>query len=200
MKKHVSLVATLLVTTAIWTAAGAKTVAQSTDGISPATEKFITGAVIGNRLEIDSSKLALDRSEDPTVREFAKMMVEDHEAAMENMKSVVPNDSAPALGADYDAKHQQKLDALRNTSEANFDAAYVKTQTEAHDEAVALFSGYAQSGDEKDLKQFAAATLPTLKAHQAEIKSFRKTADGYQAAASKTPVTKDAGHTHAVER
>ncbi len=188
MKKLATLTAVLVACTSLYTAQ-AKTASQAADGISPATEKFITNAKIGNRFEVDTSKIALDRTEDATVREFAKMMVEDHTHAMESMKGFVPTDAPPALGAAYDAKHAQKIEALRKTSDESFDAAYIKAQKEAHAEAVSLFSNYAKQGDEKDLKGFAAATLPTLKAHEAHINSFKKTGDEYTAAPMKTPVT-----------
>lgn len=185
--------------------AQAKTAEQAVDGnISARTEKFITNATIANKFEIDTSKLALDRSEDAEVRAFAQRMIEDHTKAGESMKAVLPTDANPTLGSMYDAKHEAKLDQLRNIREDQFDAAYVKVQTQAHDEAVTLFGDYAKNGDEKDLKDFAAATLPTLKAHQAHVKSFKKTAHGFENSYhnASTPIMHDMpGETpHAVPR
>lgn len=171
----------MLIAGAGFSAAIAKTAEQATDGITPMTEQFITKANIGNQFEIDSSKLALDRSEDATVRAFAKSMIEDHTNAKKNMRAVLPTDTPAGLGAQLDEAHEAKLEALRNTSEEGFDAAYVKIQQQAHDETVALFNQYAAKGDEADLKEFAAITLPTLKAHQAHIKSVKKSGDEYVA-------------------
>jgi putative membrane protein len=45
-------------------------------------------------------------------------------------------------------------------------------QTDAHKQAVALFSAYANSGDDPALKEFAKATLPTLKMHEKLVKNL----------------------------
>jgi putative membrane protein len=39
-------------------------------------------------------------------------------------------------------------------------------QMEAHQQAISLFEGYAQGGDNPQLKQWAAKTLPALKMHK----------------------------------
>jgi putative membrane protein len=47
-------------------------------------------------------------------------------------------------------------------------------QQKAHDEAVMLFSDYAQDGKDKSLKSFAKETLPTLKMHKQKISAIAK--------------------------
>lgn len=160
--------------------------------VSKNTQDFVTNATIGNRFEIETSKLALDRSEDDAVREFAKQMVEDHTHALETMKSVVPSDTPPHLGDNYDPKHEAELQKLRDADDAHFDDAYVAAQRKAHAEAVSLFSNYAKKGDAKDLKDFANATLPTLKMHQAHITGLKRMGNGqgYESTMeTKTPVS-----------
>ena len=48
---------------------------------------------------------------------------------------------------------------------ADFDALYVKIQTDAHIAAVGLYAGYAQNGQAGAIKDHATKTLPTLKMH-----------------------------------
>lgn len=171
---------------------------------SKATEDFLTKATIGNRFEIASSDMALARSEDKEVREFAKAMIEDHKKNLDMLGRVAPSDADPRNGDKLDAKHQAELDKLQKTDEANFDAAYIAAQKKAHNEAVTLYSSYAKHGDAKDLKDFAAASLPTLKIHQAHVNSFKKTKEGYEVSANtRTPVSKSMDKhpsPHAVER
>jgi putative membrane protein len=57
------------------------------------------------------------------------------------------------------------LEQLRSTPPGGFDAAYMTMQAQAHEEAIALFSGYASNGDDPALRNFAARTLPTLENH-----------------------------------
>jgi putative membrane protein len=45
-------------------------------------------------------------------------------------------------------------------------------QTQAHKEAVALFSAYANSGDDPAMKEFAKKTLPVLQMHERHVKDL----------------------------
>ena len=77
-------------------------------------------------------------------------------------------DAMLALGAE----HQKKLEDLKAKSGKDFDRSYDQMQVQAHEEAVALFEGYAASGDNPDLKSWAEMTLPHLKEHLAMAKKL----------------------------
>ncbi|MER9544787.1 DUF4142 domain-containing protein [Mesorhizobium sp. M0437] len=49
---------------------------------------------------------------------------------------------------------------------------YIDMQTQAHKEAVALFSAYANSGDDPAMKEFAKKTLPVLQMHERHVKDL----------------------------
>lgn len=55
----------------------------------------------------------------------------------------------------------------------DFSAKYIRMQADAHKQAVALFSAYANSGDDPALKEFAKAMLPTLKMHGKMVKALQ---------------------------
>jgi putative membrane protein len=64
-----------------------------------------------------------------------------------------------------DAEHQKKLKQLQSASGAQFEQQYRTLQIEGHEAAVKLFEGYAQSGDNNELKSWAEKTLPHLRTH-----------------------------------
>ena len=64
-----------------------------------------------------------------------------------------------------DAEHRQMLQRLQNARGAEFDRLYMQMQVQAHQQAVDMFTTYSQQGDNAQLKQFAAQTLPTLQQH-----------------------------------
>ena len=67
-----------------------------------------------------------------------------------------------ALDAEHEAL-KQKLSGLHG---AAFDREYSKAMAKGHDQAVALFEAASQAPQmPAELKEFAAATLPTLKEH-----------------------------------
>lgn len=136
-------------------------------------DQFVPMATISNMFEIQSSELALENGESDAVKEFAQQMVTDHTAASEQMMQVMQQAGlAVEMPQALDERHQQIIDQLSGASGAEFDAAYVDAQVQAHEEAVALFSGYAEGGDNAELQAFAETTLPTLQMHYEMIQQI----------------------------
>ncbi len=53
-------------------------------------KRWATCLAIGNHAEVALGKLAQEKSESSEVKEFAKMMVEDHQAFLDKLKNVSP--------------------------------------------------------------------------------------------------------------
>lgn len=129
-------------------------------------QDFVTKASTANMFEIQSSQLALERAEDPRVKGFAQEMIEDHVKAGESMKTALSQSKEGAKPADQlDDAHMKSLEQLKAASGAEFDTLYIAAQSQAHQDAVALFSEYASNGADPALKSFAETTLPTLQGH-----------------------------------
>jgi len=64
-----------------------------------------------------------------------------------------------------DARHADMLNQLASAPPRHFDRLYGRMQVAAHQEAVALFTAYAQSGEDPSLRAFAQSALPTLQHH-----------------------------------
>lgn len=124
---------------------------------------FVPMATSSNLFEIESSRLALQRSQNREVRRYAQQMIRDHNMTTRRMATVVRRAGLPAPQPAMIPKHQQMLATVEGA--ADFDAAYVNAQLMAHQEAVALFSSYASGGDVPQLREFAGATLPNLQMH-----------------------------------
>jgi putative membrane protein len=154
----------------------------ATQAASPTSQSFIEEASTANEFEIQSSKAALQLSQNAEVKKFAQEMIDDHTAAGNDMKAAITQAKAdiivrePAEG--LDATHQQILDDLKNAPSDQFDRKYIDAQVDAHNQAVSLFSDYSQNGDNKALKDFSAKTLPTLQKHKEHIDSLAS-ADSY---------------------
>ena len=131
---------------------------------------FVPMATSSNLFEIESSRLALQRSRNREVRRYAQQMIRDHNLASRRMATVVRRAGLPAPQPAMVPKHQQMLATVEGA--ADFDAAYVNAQLMAHQEAVALFSSYASGGDVPQLREFTNATLPTLQMHLEHVQSL----------------------------
>jgi len=135
--------------------------------------EFVKKASVAGEFEVATSKLALDKSQDKDVKRFAQMMIEDHTQANETLKQTIQAAALPVKPAvKLDEEHQKKFNELQALSSDAFDEKYLDIQEDAHEDAVKLFNNYAQYGDNKDLKQFAQDTLPTLRAHLKHVEGL----------------------------
>jgi putative membrane protein len=123
---------------------------------------FVNKAAASNLFEIQSSQLALQKSQNNRVREFAQRMVQDHTAAGDRLKAAA---QAQNVRDNLDQQHASALQQLQGASGADFDRRYVQHQLTGHEETVGLFDHFAQNGDHPQLKQFAQQTLPSLREH-----------------------------------
>jgi putative membrane protein len=173
-EEYVMFIRALLVSTALLVAAPVfaqdKADAPATATPVSVTDPAEFGAMasIANLFELESSTLAKERAIGEEVKAFADQMIADHTKAAQDMAPAAEAEGVtPAT--ELDDRHQQILDDLAGLEGEEFDAAYIQAQTQAHDEAVALFEGYSTNGADGPLKEFATATLPTLKQHQEHV-------------------------------
>jgi putative membrane protein len=132
---------------------------------APRTEEFVQKVAISDMFEIQSSQLAASKTTGPA-REFAQMMIQDHQKTSMELKQLLAQGKVKATPPTaLDEKHMQKLRALETMSSDRIAAQYQKDQVEAHTEAVNLFQAYAAGGEDPELKQWAARTLPALQHH-----------------------------------
>jgi putative membrane protein len=139
-------------------------IAADTAKAAPEPSVFVKKAAQDGMTEVEAGKVALSKSRDESVRNFAQRMVDDHGKANAELSSI-----AKAKGIDVpkelDAEHQAMVDALSAKSGAEFDREYSNHMNMDHSKAIALFEAGSKSAD-ADLAGFAKKTLPTLKQHK----------------------------------
>lgn len=133
-----------------------------TAGATP--ETFVKTAAQDGMAEVGLAKLALKKSSNNDVKQFAQKMEQDHEQADDQLASIAKSKGL-TLPKKLDTKHEALLKSLSAKSGAAFDGAYAEHMAKAHEQAVALFEGAAKSSD-VDLATFAKQTLPTLEEHK----------------------------------
>jgi putative membrane protein len=132
---------------------------------------FYKKAAEGGLAEVELGKLAQDKSPTQSVKEFGSMMIKDHSAANEKLKAIAEAKSiklptSPSVGQ---MATKTKLEVL---SGKTFDKSYIKGMVADHKEDIKEFQKEASTGQDADAKAYAAATLPTLKAHLKKIEAI----------------------------
>src|ERR1700722_5279376 len=134
---------------------------------------FVTLAAASDMFEVQSSKVALQRSTDPGVKKFAQMMTDAHTKTTATLKGLIADQGNLSPPTSLPSDLQTKLDALGSVSPADFDKTYLDDQVDGHQSALNVMQRYAKDGDQEPLKQFAAETAPTVQQHLNKAKALR---------------------------
>ena len=149
------------------TPAAEDTLATPTETATPAmtAQAFADAVAASDMYEIEAGRLAQDMGTSEEVRDFGAMMVEDHTTSSENLKAAAA-EAEPALtvAPKLMADQQAQLDELRQAGD-RFDAVYAQQQVAAHEKALALLQGYANSGGPEPLTGFASETATVVEGH-----------------------------------
>ncbi|QBM77955.1 DUF4142 domain-containing protein (plasmid) [Sphingomonas sp. AAP5] len=114
-----------------------------------------------SKYEVDSSRLALARSQDKALRVFAQQMVEHHSRQVPSRSGVGGSGAGGAL----DGPLSEMLNSLENVPSAEFNAAYKRGQIAAHEEALKVHGAYAARGSDSTARAKAEAAMPAIQKH-----------------------------------
>lgn len=130
-------------------------------------------AVVANQIDIDYARLAIEKSKNPDVREFASTMLTDHQAiikqavALVTKLGVVPEDNKVSQSLVEQAdKTVKELNAKKG---AAFDEAYIDNEVSYHKAVVGavkdLLIPQSQNAELKALLETALSILETHLEH-----------------------------------
>lgn len=153
---------------------GEKTGADAMLGVTPSTEDFVKEAAMSDMMEIQSSKLAVDKG-DAQAKSFAQHMITDHQKTTMELQALIKTGAVKATPPTaLDSAHQSKLDKLNKETGRDFTSTYDEMQVSAHKDAVSLFERYSKGGDNPQLKDWAGKTLPALQQHLQMAQALNK--------------------------
>jgi len=126
---------------------------------------YVMAAGRSDLYEINSSQIALQKSQSPAIRKYATMLIKHHQqttaatlaAAQKAGLSVTP----PAL----DPGATASINELQTASPADFDRIYLAQQVPAHQAALDLHQAYGASGDQAALRASAKKAVPIVRQH-----------------------------------
>jgi putative membrane protein len=148
-------------------------VGQVSAATTTTAQGFVTAAATSDMFEIAAAKIALDRSINPAVKKFAKRMIHDHSATTAAVKKILASGVAATPPTDLDERRRGLINDLNAAKPADFDKTYIDQQVAAHAEALTLFKGFIDHGDNTALKSFAADTAPKIQEHDDMAKEIQ---------------------------
>jgi putative membrane protein len=163
-----------LIGTAILAGASFTQAQTSTAAAASKDHAFLSAALMGGMAEVDLGRLASGQASNEKVKMFGQKMVTDHSKAGDELKTLAASKQVTAP-SDLDAKHKSEHERFAKMSAADFDRAYVADMVADHKKDVADFEKEAKSGQDPEVKAWAAKTLPTLQEHLRMIEDLQKT-------------------------
>jgi putative membrane protein len=136
---------------------------------------FFKNAAEGGMAEVELGQLAQQKGSNPAVKEFGAMMVKDHSAANDKLKTLAASkqQSLPDSPSMMQKASKTKLNMLSGES---FDKSYIKGMIDDHKTDIKEFQKEAAEGQDPQARAFASATLPTLQMHLDKIQAIASSA------------------------
>ena len=184
------------------TTSGAAGTAGRTAGVSSGDRDFVRDVATMNAAEIELARVATARAAGADVKQFAQMMVTDHNGAAEKLKLYASQRNIE-VPAQLDDKHRELSTKLSEKQGLEFDRAYADAMVDAHQDfvnllesridkdtltratadnkngpdasvkAVAVTAEKSDNPDTMALNEWAAATYPVAYAHLQAAKDLR---------------------------
>src|SRR5215217_2376823 len=136
----------------------------SRNTVAASDTAFANKAAVGGMAEVEFGKLALEKANNPKVKDFASMMVKDHGKANDELKAIASAKNI-MLPSTLDTEHAKIHEELNSRTGVEFDKAYVKAMVEGHKKTLALMEDGSKNCQDAELKGFAARTAPVVKHH-----------------------------------
>ncbi|MEG3153910.1 DUF4142 domain-containing protein [Sphingomonas sp. RB1R13] len=136
-------------------------------GLSPADYVEQAGSL--DLLMVKSSQLSFTRSGNPRIRNYARMMIDEH-VGLAAQLSFAGRRLGVLPAAVLLPRHQSMLDGL--TASPDFDRAYRSQQGELHRVALRLHSDYAARGSSPTLRPVAISAVQVIRRHLAMLQGL----------------------------
>jgi putative membrane protein len=133
---------------------------------------YVATAGASDLYEITSSRIVLETSQNPKLRDFAQMMIDHHTKSTAMVKAAAARSKVRAAPPMLNPLQQELVTELRGESGMARDAAYVAQQKASHGQALDVQKAYAAEGTAPALKSAAAGIVPVVEQHIAMLKTM----------------------------
>ncbi|MCY1539165.1 hypothetical protein D9M68_747370 [compost metagenome] len=133
---------------------------------------FAVKAADGGMAEVELGKLAQEMGSDTRVKDFGKMMVNDHSTVNEELKSIAGSKNISLPNEPSEENRKMKEDLMKKQGN-DFDRAYIDEMVKGHKKTIKLFEDAQKDLKDPDLKALVDKTLPSLRTHLTHIENLQ---------------------------
>lgn len=129
--------------------------------VSPAGQDFMMKTARADLSDIDVARLAMKKSENSDVRDYASMIQKDHTTALEDLSDLMKDKNVP-VPEKATADARQDLSLMSTLSGAEFDREFINVMVADHQKAVDMSRDQLRIAQDPDLKKYIEDRLPQL--------------------------------------
>ena len=141
---------------------------------TPAAPAFLMFADAGDLYEIQSSRLALETTQNSDIRWVAQMMIDHHSKTTQDAAAAAMRAGISVPTPMLDAPKAAMLASLSRFDGVQRDHLYLAQQMVAHKEALGLMKTYAETGDTPEFKAVAQSTVLIVQDHLSMVERLMR--------------------------
>lgn len=137
------------------------------------TSSFLVKAADMGMTEVKLGNMAEEKGTHQSVKDFGAMMVHDHSAANDQVKTLASQRNV-SLPAEASNDSRKDIDDLAKKNGTNFDKAYINAMIKGHQTTIDLFERALDKVNDTEVKTFINNTLPKVRKHLDSAKAIQK--------------------------
>lgn len=138
--------------------------------------EFLVDATEINLEEIAIGQLAQQKSTNPEIKKFGKMLVDDHTKLAGEVKTVAESRNF-SLPTSITEDGKEQYNKLNEKSGLDFDKKFVDMMIDGHDKAIDKFTEASKKSNDEEIKTWASNNIASLTAHLQHAKLLKQDLD-----------------------
>jgi putative membrane protein len=122
---------------------------------------FLVDAACGQMLEVALSKIAIQKADNPRIRELGEMLVKVHSQSIDDIRKLAAAKRL-RLPASLSPKQQEVMEALMAKNGPDFDQSFIGWTMRDHKKDIRAFQVESEKGRDSDIRDFADGSLSFL--------------------------------------
>ena len=147
-------------------------------GLAEVDRTFLEQAAQNSHAEVSAGRLALTKTRDPKVRDYAQRMVDEHTRAGEELRTLAAARQHEVPTEPSMAQKGKEMIIATLIDDSSFDRRYLAQMgVEAPQTAIPLYEKTARESRDPEVKAFASKQLPALRQQLQTAKGLQTPAD-----------------------
>ena len=133
---------------------------------------FVQEAAAGGMMEVQMGNLAQKNSQNKSIQDYGKMLVDDHSSLNNDLKDLASKKNINIPNT-ITSDQQNKIDKLSKETGSEFNKDFISDAVDDHQNDIDKFKKAGDNISDPDIKDFIVKALPKLQKHLDEAKDIK---------------------------